>query len=161
MTTKLKKLLTSLLAFSLVLGMLPMGTMASAAANITNEGNEDITVLEYHVPYDFQSDLENLARQTNPDISGKRWKVTQIHVVFEPNYFIYLHPNPFTRAWSGTVVDADSHQPQHVTSIQFGFWRAFHDTVFVTIGADKLNFANYQDRMNFTEISLASETPTP
>ncbi|MEG2679303.1 MAG: MucBP domain-containing protein [Oscillospiraceae bacterium] len=152
MTTKLKKLLTSLLAFSLVLGMLPMGTMASAAANITDG---DITVVQYRVPDDNVSALEAYARTIATDISDR--SVTKIRVKFTDGSRISLSEAAGT--WSATISNADGHQPSNVASIQLEFKKLPDKTVFVTIGADQLQFVNHRDTLSYTEISLVSDPP--
>ncbi|MEG1579103.1 MAG: MucBP domain-containing protein, partial [Oscillospiraceae bacterium] len=151
MTTKLKKLLTSLLAFSLVLGMLPMGTMASAA-NITGD---DIPVVQYRVPDDNVSALVDYARTIATDISDR--SVTKIRVKFTDGSRISLREVAGT--WSATISDANGHQPSDVASIQLEFKKPSDKTVSVTIGADQLQFVNHRATPSYTEISLVSDPP--
>ncbi|MEG2989324.1 MAG: hypothetical protein RR807_07975, partial [Oscillospiraceae bacterium] len=150
MTTKLKKLLTSLLAFSLVLGMLPMGTMASAAANISGE---NITVWQYHVPYSNVSALEDYAKaQTSESTEGM--SLYEIHVMFQNKTSISLLR--ILEAWSAPVKWVGQ-QPKNVASIELGYLEDLGtETKFLTIAADKLNFANFENGINYSEISLSN-----
>ncbi|MEG0597388.1 MAG: InlB B-repeat-containing protein [Oscillospiraceae bacterium] len=157
MTTKLKKLLTSLLAFSLVLGMLPMGTMASAAANITGD---NVDIEEYHVTEDKIPALEAYAKANNPNLPVDGRYLAEIHIIFKNDPVINVIDSLIYDHWMGScaIWNYDDHQPEDITSIEMGYREIGKPDKFLTIPAENLNIQRFDKKhsiVDFAEISLS------